>query len=82
MNEVYVVHEVIPYEFGVVRGVFSSQQAAVQYAETLVNAEELTVSRWLVSDGGVPREEVEVWEGGRRKDLTEPLFPAKNIPNE
>ena len=62
MNSVYVVHEIIPYEFGRVRGVFSSELAAIAYAETLIHAEELTVSRWVVSEGMPAQDEVEVWE--------------------
>jgi hypothetical protein len=61
-TEVFVVHENIPYEFGRVRGVFASEDAAIAYAETLANAENLTVARWVVSDDSSVQEEVEVWE--------------------
>lgn len=62
MKEVYIVHENVPYEFGRVRGVFLAEDAAIAHAESLTDAEELTVSRWTVSDGAPPQEEVEVWE--------------------
>lgn len=62
MNSVYVVHEQIPYEFGRVRGVFATENDAIAYAETLIYAEELTVSRWTVCLGQQLEEGVEVWE--------------------
>lgn len=62
MNCVYVVHEVVPYEFGRVLGVFLTETAAIAYAETLVHAEELTVSRWSVSDVLAEQSGVDVWE--------------------
>lgn len=62
MNQVYIVHENIPYEFGRVRGVFLSQEAAIAFAETLTDADELTVSRWIASDDASGQKKEDVWE--------------------
>lgn len=62
MNEIYVVHRNIPYEFGLVAGVFLTKDIAIAFALTLdCKSEEISVSRWTPADDPGSQGEVEVW---------------------
>lgn len=71
MNEIYVVLRNIPYEFGVVAGVFPTRDSAISLAQSLDwKNEEIIISKWTSSaDQSAYSEEVS-WEMVRGRDRT------------
>lgn len=62
MNErVFILHENVPYEFGVVIGVFTSAEDAISHALGL-DGEEYSVTSWIPAQNLEDMGKVEVWE--------------------